>query len=371
MSTQCLFLEDFGGGVGVADNTPALEAAFAALPACGGCIQALMGVYNFETACTLAFPSANLFSLILCGIGKGATVFKWASNVGDSLTLALSQSGHAFQIKDATFATAVAGGGVAINAIGSGGAIETFAEKSFDHVEFRGADGFEMTDYWSLALNVSGLSNVFYDRCTFYGSAASQGNAAVVSGIGSSAYAYGHFFTRCGFFGINNGVVMSSYVQTLYVSDGTFGGNSFVVTNQGQSGGLLDLAIVNNQITANSTAIPLGYPVQQVSILSNLFYMEVASTIAIFGYMFEGGVIAGNRLYSGPGKPSNNIAICIETSVGENPTIITGNTIYEFLTAISLAAGSSWVNVQSNAYIGNTNKVSNLGSNNTIGGGSE
>jgi nitrous oxidase accessory protein NosD len=50
--------------------------------------------------------------------------------------------------------------------------------------------------------------------------------------------------------------------------------------------------------------------------------------------------------------------------------IITGNTFKNLVTGISLRTATSGVNVQSNSYNNVTTHISNLGTGNTLGGGS-
>ena len=360
-SAQCLTLESYGGGIGVSDNTAALTAAVAALPARGGCISSGPGIYTFTQANTITFPSGtNLWRVGIHGAGKDVTIWQWNANVTNSLTLALSQSGHSFQITDMTFDTSIAGGGVGIVVTGTSGSCETFAPKGFNNVSFRGSDAFEGTAYWNTEVSVSGVSSVYFTGVDWIGvTGTTTVNGAAIHGTGSGCLNYATQFNHNNWYGMNNGVIMGAYTQDLQILGGSFGGNTIVSTNASEVD-LLNLMVQGVSINGNSNTIALASAVQQVIVTGNLFYIQ-PSTSGFYCALCDGGVINDNTFYSAPGTPSSNDGISIVSNPAGQPMSITGNSFYELAAGANFASGAAGINIQSNSYAGNTAKVSNAG----------
>ena len=96
----------------------------------------------------------------------------------------------------------------------------------------------------------------------------------------------------------------------------------------------------------------------------------MSSPLALLAFLVAGeqGLnVVGNQFVN---QVSPGTGVGLDVGSGANIGTITGNAFWGLGTGVKLETGSSYMNVQSNAYKSNGTNTVNNGSNNTIGGGS-
>ena len=164
---QCESITSYGGnGNGATNNSPALAAAFAALPPNGECIALSAGRYLFSTTVTLTYPATAIYSVTLVGAGADATTLYWPASNG--ITINATGPQNTIHMHDLTFSTGSAGGytGLTINNSSPLGTI--FLSDVF-RTTFRGDDGGQLTEYRGNGIIVAGQSNINLDSDEFFG----------------------------------------------------------------------------------------------------------------------------------------------------------------------------------------------------------
>ena len=155
------------------DSAPALNAALAA----GGSIYAPAGSYTFNSQIVYTMPSSGA-SVTITGAGPDITTFAWASANGIKINYISPNNG--VHIRDLSLLTGSTTAGDAlwlnqtqttITAPGFG------ASSDITNVSIRGADGWGVTNCWSVGVLVSGVSNVNFTNCVFNG----PGGSAYIS----------------------------------------------------------------------------------------------------------------------------------------------------------------------------------------------
>jgi nitrous oxidase accessory protein NosD len=96
--------------------------------------------------------------------------------------------------------------------------------------------------------------------------------------------------------------------------------------------------------------------------------MQVPSAVGILMPQYSTSTIVGN-VFNGT-SAGGQVGVQLGTKFGSNGVIITGNNFFNLSVAVNLLVTSSATNVQSNSYAGNLTNVNNLGTGNTVGGGS-
>jgi nitrous oxidase accessory protein NosD len=235
-------------------------------------------------------------------------------------------------------------------------------------VTCRGTDGFGVTDYWQNCINIAGISNVnFYGvSCLggFGGGTTENGIGINIAGTASLVPVQFNVFGGL-FSNLNEGIVYGDFTQGLSVSGSNFTNCSYGIHAPPSLTGLDQLSVSNSQFNCFTCGIRIETELIQTQIVGNVFLVESSSTGVFIDRCLSTQII-GNSFGNSGGATANN-GVQMITYVGL-ASVISGNTFCQLTTGINLAAGSQFVNVQSNAYSGNTNNVLNSGANNTLGG---
>jgi len=365
----------FGGvGDGTTDNTTALTNALASLTGTGGVIYFPPGKYYFSSAISYTFPTTDPWSVKIAGAGADVSILQWGATNG--LTFNASNPHHTVHVEDLTFCTTAANQGTAItiNQSHQLGAIEqndvvrcTFRADSFI------TDGYSSGPYWTNGIVISGLSNVNVEGCVFFGYTTNgedgYGNGISLVGVPSGTNKYGIVYniSSCGFYFLGIGINYGTYIQGLQITLCNFTGGVTAIYAPASETGLDQLSISNSQFNTYGNTIWLKTAIGQVSIMNNLIYVPVNQS-GLFAESEAGVIAIGNFFVNIGAQHTGQNAIVL--GPGSAPSMITGNAFLYMGTAITLLSGCQNVNIQSNAYYGNTHNVTNNGSNNTIGGGS-
>jgi hypothetical protein len=361
---NCANIVTYGGnGNGIADNAPALTSAIAALPAHGGCIAFPAGRYKFHSAVTATYPS-GIYSLTLQGSGAdSATLYFPASN---GIIINAQNTNQSIHVRDLTFSTGSAGGYSALT-LNKPGALATFAQSDIFRTTFRGDDGGTLTYYWTVAVEVLGLSNINFDSDLFYGNSAGSSSTGIALTGNPSVGAYGVVYSiaKSGFYSLGSGLTIGSYIQGVAVTQSNFVNGTTCIFVPPNAVGVTEIAITGgNNLNCTGSQIVLQSAVASVIMNGNLIYIANPNTAAVWfdapGSLmnsFVNNVIAGLSQSTPFGT---GILVSFTGSGVAAYSNVTGNVFFNLATGVDLTNASVW-NVQANSYANVTTQVSNTG----------
>ena len=358
-----------GNGNGTTDNTSALNAALAALPAAGGQIDFPAGKYLFNSPITFNLAPSQSVSLV--GDGIDATILYWPNSNGIQFnytnnSIKLQCSVH---VRDLTFTTSGQNVGTAlalVNSTGAAPASGSAAQNDITRVAFRGDDGYVETEYWYQGLEINGVSNVNIIDSAFMGPGAIGGVGVTISGTASNIPVAINV-SICTFNALSLGINIGAYTQGLTVSQCNFTTINYGVSTQNSVTGLLEIAIVESSFGCQIAAVDYNSVCVAALFSSNTFLIN-RNTYGIQLVVCQGATITGNVFASG--TSTGGIGVNIGSTNANEGAIIVGNLFSGLGTGIGLSSGASYNNIQSNLYQSTTTNVSNSGSHNTVGGGS-
>jgi hypothetical protein len=164
------------------------------------------------------------------------------------------------------------------------------------------------------------------------------------------------------------------YVQGVAVISCNFTGNSNGIVALSGSINLDQLSVSASQFNCSLYGILTEVAISNTSLVGGNLFIVPGGGVAVFLQAANIFAIVGNSINSGgnatspKSEPQNGFVIGPNGSNG----VITGNSIDSMNgSGIWLQAGSSAVNVQSNCYSSNGVAVTNQGTGNTVGGGSQ
>lgn len=358
-ASACSPIESFGGGVGVTDNVAALNAAVAAFGTGGGCIAFGVGVYRFASATTITYPATSPYSVTFQGLGQDVTIIEQTGNTSASgmFNLALNHINQTFHFHDMTIATALANNGRGIASVDTN--YETFATSDIRNVTFRGMDGPGGTGYWTAGYFSRGMSQVVVSNINVFGGSGITGiGVDWAGGTNSSQYSFGFQIINSNFNGVATGIQLGDFWQTILVSTCNFGTVLGIAQLGSTSGILLNLNVINSQFSPVTGGIGIGMssPIFQATISSNFFFTSISAN-GIQCNPCGGGTITGNN-FQGQRNGDSGISIISNTTL---PFIISGNLFYTLALGIGVTAGTSPINIMSNAYGLNTTNIASGG----------
>lgn len=355
-----------GNNGGSVDNTSALTATIAANPSGRVCVEFPPGTYAFSAAQSYTFPNSTA-AVTFKGEGSGVSNLLWSGTSGLVINyLGPNNSAHIQNLSILTGASNL-GNGIRLNQTAATVANPANSQQSdITNVAIQGNLG--SSSYWANAVSVNGVSNVNFTNDTILG-AGNNGVGVLLQGT-SSATAVQFNFTGDDISFLNTGIYISPYVQGLSISQSNFNGGPYGIFVPSGANGLDQLSITGSQFNFFTSAIYLNGAVPNMLLSNNLISVSRDNAIGI--YINGGGYfnMTGNS-FSLNGSPTNVNMIIVSNSIIGQPGIISGNQFIKGTTAVYLTSSSSGVSVQSNVYYGNSNKVINSGTGNTVGGGSE
>jgi hypothetical protein len=368
-------ITDYPGAdaTGATYSDAALVAALAKASTMGSAkISIPAGKFKFSALATYTFPNL-VAGLMIEGAGVGITELSWAC--ADGLKINYLGAFNSFQLRGVTYSTSTTGGGngIFLNQTGTGITDPgNSALNIFDGVVFQGADGQAKSQYWGEAVHVYGVSNINFFNMQVTGPLEFYS----VHGIGVNVFGTASLipvvynFVGCTFNLLNVGFVYGLAVQGVTFTGCNFTGDSIGIgCNPGvPDGSLVQLSVVNCQFNC-ITAINSPSQIQDVQVSNCEFLIPNLGEGVVFGKSYNFSFV-GNH-FSPAVFGATCTAISVDVSQSGSCGIITGNMFWKLTNGVILQSGSDSVNVQSNAYKGNTNNVVNLGTNNTVGGGSQ
>jgi hypothetical protein len=364
---------DFGGdNTGASDNSAAFAAAVAAGPSGRACVYFPPGKYAFSSQLVYTLPTTAA-SVTIMGAGIDITELTWAGGGGFKVNyLGAFNSVH---IRDMSITTGTTNTGSAISLIQTAASIPNPAESALSditNVVMRGADGYDVSDYWAGGIDVSGVSNINFVNVQGIGSPAQAGFGMRIQGTASLPPVQFNI-TGSMFNSLQYGAIFGAYTQGITVNQSNF-------TANGTAGihvpagivGTDQLTIINSQF-ASGIGINILSQYQNLMIANNLFIIQnIAGTYGIYNNAAVLFAYIGNTFQNAnaPSLGNNPVGIYVNNTSGV-AGVITGNVFRYMSPAIRLDTSASAVNVQSNAYFNNNTNISNSGTGNTLGGGSQ
>jgi hypothetical protein len=353
-----------------ADPTGAADSASAfnsALSDSSNVIFSHPGKYKFLSAITYNIAT-GVHSLSIACSGADNTILFWPT--GNGITVNYVFHGNSFHMRDCTVSTGAANSGNGVT-LTQTDCLADFAQSDFYRVTFRGDDAYAaITDYWSNAINIVGVSGINYDGLTLYGgfgSGSAQGNGINIAGNPvdcgtTTGYSIYHNISKNTLNNLNNGIVLGGYTQGLTLTQSNLQGSNFGILVPGSSpGNLLEMLVSNNQFATVKDSILIGTSYNLSTFTGNLIApganfaaIDIQDTNQAFT------TITGNVIVCDSLTATHGIAL-----QGDGTNIISNQIQF---CGIGLAMLGSAFNtlVQGNFFGGNTTAITDVGSNNTI-----
>lgn len=347
-NTPCQSILDYGGnGTGTGNNDSAWLAVIAAQPANNVCVFFPQGTYNFSSQAAYTLPS-GIASVKVFGAGAELSTLYWAGSGGMKFTYS-SPFNHV-SVRGLTFAAGGTGAGNGLTlttSVADPNPANTALSDVMDTV-FRGSDGYEVTNYWSIGVNIVSVPNVNFFNDIFVGSATAQGQGIHLSGT-ATANDDAFNIQQSFFNALNVGIYYDNYTQGVTVNQSNFTGvNQGILAIPGES--LLDqLVVTASQFNCFFNCILIQTPMNGLMISNNFFLVQnnangiVLQNVAQF-------TITGNTFNPAVGSPTGTIYVEIGSYTAAGG-IIMGNQFYAGNLGVTLQAGSKGVSLLGNNYI--------------------
>lgn len=361
--------EEFGArGDDSTDNLAALNKLIAALPSNRMLIKFGPGVFRFSAPLAYTFPSANPSSISIFGAGPDLTMLKFMKVDNPGIAISMPGAFNSVHIRDMTVASGVSKGSQGILLTQTQVTNVNPANTAFSditNVNFRGSDGYIQTFGWAVDCYCYCVSFVNWTNCKFAGPYISAGVQleATATNIGVV-----YNFVGCDFSGVFTGLSYGQYIQGVTVVSCNFGCQHGILCPPAVNGGD-QLAVFSSQFNCAQTGIFLQSPVEASMIQGNFFLIN--NNAAGIRIQNSAGMIITGNYFSPASLPATaQIGIRFESYLSQ-ASVVSCNVFQQITSALLLDATSQHVNVQSNNYLNNGSNVTNSGTNNTIGGGSQ
>ena len=369
--TLCPSVIDYGGDpTGTNDNSTALTNALAAAPTGRACAYFGPGKWKFTSGFTYTFPN-NTASIRIEGAGPDITELTWPNGTG-GIGITFLGPFNTAHIRDMSLTTGTTNGGDAINLVCASCNIPNPANTAFSditNVLARGADGYEVTDYWSIGVNVLSVSNINFTNFAAVGPAAVGGQGISLAGT-SIALGVAYNISGSAFNALSAGVNYGTWVQGVTVNQSNFTGVANGILASSGLSGLDQLYVAGSQFNCQSNGILIQTPMNAMMFTGNFFLVPSNATgiqlqnVAQFS-------IYGNNFNPAVGSPTNATGIVIGPWSAQ-AGVISANQFAALNLAVNIQNTAKNVNLQSNSYSNNTSNLANsCAAGCTIGGGSQ
>ncbi|MBU9624737.1 beta strand repeat-containing protein [Burkholderia multivorans] len=372
----CKSILDYGGNNGGSvDNSAAFVSAAAASPSGQACVYFPPGVYAFSSQFVYSLPTSTA-SITIEGAGADVSILKWAA--GGGFQVNYSGPGNSAHIRNLSIVTGTTATGNGLVLYQNASSIPNPANSALSEISgvaIRGSDGYAATNYWNTGIYISGVSNVNIVGSSITGQGAGYTTVGTgISIIGTSA-AQGVQYNIVGsaIQYVGTGLLYGNYVQGVAVAQSNFTGDNYGIVVNTPAQGQDQLTITGSQFNCKTIGIYDQIGIAGLSIYGNYIIVPYTTGSTVAGVQLAsvfGASITSNVIQRIGSSNTNTNGVIIQGG-GTIAGVITGNVLANLYTGIWLTTASSNINVQSNAYTGNTNSnVLNQGTGNTVGGGS-
>jgi hypothetical protein len=369
-ASTCMDITAFGGSPATPDNRAALAAALNASTGGRSCVSFPPGRFTFAGNVNFVLPNSSA-SITLQGAGADVTELYWPA--GGGLTIDYAGAENSVHLHNMTLTTGAEGVGTALvlkQTNGNVGAADN-ALSDLSGVTIRGADGYSQNNYWDRAVVINQISNINFAGLVVSGPGGqaystkglgvvlegSANNPAVVFNVTGATFNY-----------LSKGIVYGQQVQGLTVSQSNFVGDDYGIYVPPNISGLDQLTVLGSQFNCATDGIYAGSSLSNTLFNANLFIVpDTGRGIYLQqAYLYSA---MGNSFNIGSPEKESKYPIGIEIGSTAGGGTITGNQFDNMVTAIVLDRTSTGANIQSNEYSNDSTMVKNLGSGNTVGGG--
>lgn len=283
---------NFGAvGDGVTDDTAAIQAAINAAEAQTPQATVIFpgSTYRCNSALTVALASASNITFL----GNSSTLY-FPSGSGVAVTYTDAFSSFSVLSMNFTTGTTNAGPAISLTQTVSNANPAVSGINVFQNVTFAGADGYAQTDYWSVCVAITNVSNVTFLSCNFEGPNAIHGKGITLVGdLTHSTYGVAYQCLACNFLSLTVGFEYGSFIQGVIIIGGNFSnGVTGVSIPASRTGTLQGLQIVDAQFGVSGSSIDLETGCGGVTIEGNIF--EVFASVVGIKMSANGAVIIGN-----------------------------------------------------------------------------
>lgn len=333
------------------------------------------GVYAFSSQFVYSLPTSTA-SITIEGAGADVSILKWAA--GGGFQVNYSGPGNSAHIRNLSIVTGTTATGNGLVLYQNASSIPNPANSALSEISgvaIRGSDGYAATNYWNTGIYISGVSNVNIVGSSITGQGAGYTTVGTgISIIGTSA-AQGVQYNIVGsaIQYVGTGLLYGNYVQGVAVAQSNFTGDNYGIVVNTPAQGQDQLTITGSQFNCKTIGIYDQIGIAGLSIYGNYIIVPYTTGSTVAGVQLAsvfGASITSNVIQRIGSSNTNTNGVIIQGG-GTIAGVITGNVLANLYTGIWLTTASSNINVQSNAYTGNTNSnVLNQGTGNTVGGGS-
>jgi hypothetical protein len=362
-------VKDFGAvGDGTADDTTAMQAAFAA----AHIVYLPPGKYRLTANIRKTFSASAIEAFTLIGAGSDNTILFWPNANGGMVFDYQNGWNNSVSLSDFSCTTAQPGNSVAINLSSSvyNASPANAAPNNISRVTFRGDDGyFSTTNYWQIGIAVNNVSSINVN--SVYVSGLSQpsrgGSGITMAGLpASSGWAVVLNITDSIFNNLANGFLYGAWAQGITIDRSQFNGCNNAISVVSGATALDQLVVTNSQfaLISGQTALSANSAVSDMQFSHNYFIITQSNITALTLGAANNLIVADNWFTAQ--NPTNTTAIDINGIVAATAATITGNQFYGFTTAINLRASTINTLVNGNTFINNATPITNSGTANTI-----
>jgi len=345
---------------GAADSTAALNAALAV----SNHIYFPPGRFKLLSQISYTLPTGTN-SITIEGSGQDVTTLFWPNAAG-GLQFNLSSQAHSVHVRDLTLTTAQVGGGTAIGLTNSVGLIPFViagTQTTIERVQIVGDDRTGLTNYWTIGINNSQVSNVNVDSLTVYGNSAGTGGTGIAID-GGTAFQIGTNIKRSNFFSVGTGISIGTKVQGVTVTESNFVNGTTGINVLAGGSTLEQLYVGGSQFNVLGDQIITSTAMPQSLFVGNLFFVPSGKSGINFAQN-QGCTIVGNIFQGSSGIVGTGVTV--GTSVTGGIGVINDNVFVNLVTGVALQAGSNGIQVDGNNLRQSvTTPISNSGTNNVI-----
>jgi hypothetical protein len=343
-------------GDGTTDNAVAFQSLLTAAGNSGGSVTLPCGNFVIAGSTTLTVASGKSVTIVgqgQCTIlsyrGTNATVI----DLGDVFA-SISWGHMRVTTNGAGLYT-----GLAANMNGNPVPILS-VQHTFNDIIFTGSDYMAaQVNYWTVGLQLTGLSHVHIDDITIIGVPSSRLGTGVLIKAINPAYAVGFVLRNLFAIYLNTGIDWETNTQGINILNSTFQSNVYGIKTAGAGMGLSELAISNSQFGDNNVAgVSIAANVGELAISNSLFEMGPGpggtQQVGIEGTGFDFNIV-GNSFLAQNAASMVGVGIALTSAQGFGT--ITSNTFTNLLYGITADAGSTYatVHIVGNNRDGSTN----------------
>ena len=370
----CLNILAYGGnGNGSTANDTAVSSAYSALSSGGGCIYFPTGTYAFTSQINRTLPAVSHYSIKLIGDGSGATILYWP-NANGGMEFFKNSVDTSVHIRDMALITSQVNSGNAILLYGVGFNQPYGPQSDIQDVIIKGADFANSSGSECFAYGIydDDWSALFIKNVNTYGTWGTPGSSGcgiglyVTGDVASTNYIIDINIVSSAFNYHSYGIELASYWQGFTCVLCNFNGeegSAGIYVSSGQSGTLAGFWVTASQFNTGGSQILFGTAVSSGAIIGSTITTYTASSNGIIMLGGEWGI--NGNVFNSNANGSSQAGIVVNS--GSANGSITGNSFTNLNDGVVLEPGSSIWTVGLNSYNSVTTKVSNAGTNNSVG----